>query len=178
MNPHIHFSEQTKNKILKARALKFARENTRPHGTKDYETTCIIGFRLAYENYGIDASFVREVISLKAFTPLPGLPPFIIGITNIRGQIRSIVDLKILFGLPQKGLPDNNKLIIIHNSKMEFGILADEITGTSDEILEDIHPTISTLSPVQASYVQGITSNRTIILNVNKILSDPQLLIR
>ncbi len=176
MNPHTHFLSQ--NKILQERALKFARETAQQPDAKDGQTTCIIGFRLAYENYGIDASFVREVLSLRAFTPLPGLPPFILGITNIRGQIRSIVDLKILFDLSQKGLPDNNKLLLIHNREMEFGILADEITGTSEEILEDIHPTISTLSPIQASYIQGITKNRMIILNANKLLSDSQLLIR
>ena len=84
----------------------------------------IITFTLATETYGVESAFVREVYPLKEFTPLPGLPPFIFGIICVRGQILPVVDLKKFFNLPEKGLGEMNKVIILGNGQMEFGIMA------------------------------------------------------
>ena len=89
----------------------------------------IVEFLLARERYGIEASYVREVYPLNDLTPVPCVPPFVLGIINVRGQIISVIDIKKFFDLPEKGLGDLNKVIIIESDDMEFGILADEIVG-------------------------------------------------
>ena len=77
---------------------------------------------------------------------------------NVRGQILSVLDLKKFFNLPEKGLGDLNKIIIIRNEMMEFGILADVIIGTRRIPLEAIQPPPPAVTGIGAEYLKGVTA--------------------
>jgi len=161
--------------ILKERARALARE---PKKAAVTETLLeIIEFCLASETYGMETMFVREIHPLRDLTPLPGVPPFVLGITNVRGQILSVVDLKKFFNLPDKGLGELNKIIIIRNGRMEFGILADSIIGIRPVPLDTIQATPSTVTGIGADYVRGVTVEGTIILDAQKILCDEKIIV-
>ena len=89
----------------------------------------MLEFSLAYERYALETAFVREVYPLKEFTPLPCTPPFVLGIISVRGQILAVIDLKRFFNLPEKGLSDLNKVIILRRGGLEVGLLADAVSG-------------------------------------------------
>lgn len=129
----------------------------------------IIEFRLASETYGIESAFVREVYPLKDFTPLPGAPPFVLGIINVRGQILSVVDLKKFFNLPQKGLGELNKVIIIRNEQLEFGILADVMLGTRPISLETILPQNTSFENMEVEHDFPTIGCRKMLLNACRI---------
>ncbi|TRZ52091.1 purine-binding chemotaxis protein CheW, partial [bacterium] len=137
----------------------------------------IVAFRLASETYGIEAAYVREAYPLRDFTPLPGVPPFVLGIVNVRGQILSVIDLKKFFDLPAGGLGQLNKLIILWDEQMEFGILADEILGAQSIPLDSIQPAPPTVSGIGAEYLRGITAERVILLDAEKILNDEKIIV-
>jgi purine-binding chemotaxis protein CheW len=161
--------------ILKKRAQVLARV---PKGEGDGgECLEVVEFLLAYETYGIESSYIREVYPLKELTPLPGTPPFVLGIINVRGQILSVIDLKKFFDLPEKGLTDLNRVIIIQAEKMEFGILADAIHAIRHIPVREIQPSLPTLTGIRAEYLRGVTGDRLVVLNVAKILADPGLVV-
>jgi purine-binding chemotaxis protein CheW len=166
---------QNQNAILKARAQALAQEPPKAALAETFLE--IIEFRLASETYGIESSFIREIHPLKDFTPLPGVPSFVLGIANIRGQIISVVDLKKFFNLPDKGLGELNKVIIIRNSRMEFGILADGILGTRSVPLDAIKATPATVTGIGAEYLKGVTGTRVIVLDAEKILNDEKIIV-
>ena len=124
----IELTPGEKKIILKARAKTLAREPEREETAEAYLE--VVEFALAYEKYAIETAYIREIYPLKEFTPLPCTPPYVFGIINVRGQILSVIDIKKLFNLPDKGLGELNKVIILHLGDMEFGILADKIIGT------------------------------------------------
>ena len=161
--------------ILKARAQALAREPQQAAAAQD----CLelVEFRLATETYGLKSKYVREIYPLKEFTSLPGVPPFVLGIVYMRGQILSVLDLKKFFDLPEKGLGQLNKLIILHSQQMEFGVLADDIVGTRSIPLETIQAAPLTVSGIGAEYLRGVTSGRVIILNALKILEDEKIVV-
>ena len=161
--------------ILRGRARAFARE-AHQVGTAG-ESLDIIEFRLASETYGIASAFVREVSPLKDVTPLPGTPPFVLGIINVRGQIFSVVNLKKFFNLPERGLGELNQVIILRDNRMEFGILADAILGMYTIPLDAIQPSPSTVTGIGAAYLRGVTAERVIILDAAHILHDEQIII-
>ena len=164
-----------KKKILKARAKILSRE---PEIDKAVETYLeVVVFIIAYETYAVETSFVREIFPLKEFTPLPCTPSFVFGIINVRGQILSVIDIKKLFDLPDKGLGELNKVIILQKDDMEFGILADRILGTRSVPLEDIQPSLPTLKDIRVEYLKGITGDRVVILDVIKIMSDKKIIV-
>ena len=164
-----------KKKILKARAKILSRESEIEKAAETYLE--VVVFLLAYETYAVETSFVREIFPLKEFTPLPCTPPFVFGIINVRGQILSVIDIKKLFELPEKGLGELNKVIILHKDDMEFGILADRILGTRSIPLEDIQPSLPTLKDVRVKYLKGVTGDRVVILDVTKIMSDKKIIV-
>lgn len=168
-------SLEERKKILKDRAKALAEETQEKEtGEKTIE---ILEFLSAYERYGIETSYVREVYPLKEFTPLPCTPPFVLGIINVRGQILSVMDIKKFFDLPEKGLGDLNKVIILHSDNMEFGILVDVILGVHNILLGELQPSLPTLTGIREEYLKGVTGERLVILDAGKLLSDKKIII-
>jgi len=161
-----------KAEILKARAQLLARE---PQEDRPEQYIEVIEFMLAYERYAIDSSFVREVHPLKDITALPGTPAFVAGIVNVRGRIVSVVNLKRFFDLPDKGLTDFNKVIILDDGRMEFGLLVDAVIAVQRLALDAIQPAPPTLNGIHSDYLRGVTAQRMAILDAAKILADPTI---
>lgn len=161
-------------RILTARAKALAREHVR----EQRQSLEVVEFLLAHERYALDASFVREVCPLREITQLPATPAFVLGIINVRGQIFSVIDLKKFFDLPQTGLTDFNKVIILRDGPMEFGLLADAVAGVHRIPLADIQPPLPTLTGIRAEYLRGVTEQRLVILDVARILADPRIIVR
>jgi purine-binding chemotaxis protein CheW len=115
---------------------------------------------------------------MRELTPVPGTPPFVLGIINVRGQILSVIDIKKFFELPEKGLTEVDAVIIIYNDKMEFGILADKVIGTLSIMMRDIQPSIPGFTGIRAQYLKGVTGDRMAILDAAKLLSDTNILVR
>lgn len=162
-------------KILKERAQLLSSEPEK----QDLEGKCIdvLEFRLAYENYAVEISWVQEVQPLKSFVSLTGMPSFVMGIVNVRGQVYSLVDIKRFFELPDKGLSDLNKVIIIKNDDIEFGILVDSITGVKSVAVEELQPSLPTLTGTRQQYLMGVTPDQLIVLDAEKILTDKDLIV-
>ena len=172
LNPSL----EEKQKVLRARARSLA-----AGGNQEARSPAllleVVEFVLGPEHYGIESSHVREIHPLSEFTPLPCTPAFVLGLVNVRGQILSIINIKKLFDLPEKGLTDLNKVIIVHAHHMELGILADAILGTRSIALEELHPALPTLTGIREEYLKGITKDPLVVLDVEKILADEKILV-
>lgn len=168
-------SREEKAAILRSRAGILSRSLEEKTDTGHIE---VVAFTLAYEEYAIESSYVREVYPLKELTPVPGVPPFVLGIINVRGQILSVIDIKKFFELPEKGLTDLNKVIILHTDKMEFGILADVVIGVRPILTKDLQPSIPGFTGIRVQYLKGVTGERTVLLDAEKLLSDANIVVR
>jgi purine-binding chemotaxis protein CheW len=166
---------EEQKRILKARACALART---PKG-EDITTARIevVEFLLAYERYGLELLYVREVYPLKELTSLPCTPPFVVGIINVRGRLLSVLDIKNFFDLPAKGLTDLNKVIIVHDPSMEFGILADALLGVRSIPIEEIQASLPTLTGIRDEYLMGVTKDRLVILDAGRLLSDKKIIV-
>jgi purine-binding chemotaxis protein CheW len=170
----IAYTPEQKQSILKARAQELSVERDAGASRECIE---VIEFSLASEIYGIETAFVREVYPLKDYTSLPGTPAFVLGIISVRGQIISVIDLKKFFNLPERGLEDLNKVIILRNDRMDFGILADAILGTRSVMKDRIQESPATITGIGADYLKGVTEDRVIILDGGKILGDKKIIV-
>ncbi len=167
-------SPDERKRILRARADLLARQ---PGEKQAGDTLEVVEFMLADERYGLESDCVREVYPLKDYTPLPCTPPFVLGLLNVRGRIISVIDIGKFFDMPGKGISDLNKVIIIHDHTMEFGILADSIIGVRDIAVGDIQPPLPTLTGIREEYLRGVTGERTVILNARKLLADKNIIV-
>lgn len=137
----------------------------------------VVEFLLARERYGIESHFIREVYPLKDYTPLPGVPPFVLGLVNVRGRILSVVDIKKFFDMPDQGISDLNTIILIKDGTMEFGILADAIAGVRKVAVSDMGPPLPTLTGIRREFLKGVTGERMVILDAARLLADKNIVI-
>ena len=168
-------SPAQKATILRQRAKALSAVPAAPADAR--ETLAVLVFELDGEPYALELSFVREVYPLTDITPLPGTPPFVLGIINVRGEIFSVVNLKTFFGLPNSPLTPQSKAIILESEAMSFAILADATRQVQRIPIEAIQPPPATLAGLQARYVRGVTNRPLTLLDAAKILSDPQLVV-
>lgn len=173
--PDADTGDQQSRAILKARARVLAQKPKQTPIAQQF--LGIIVFRLAAETYGIESAFVQEIYPLNDITPLPGVPPFVLGIAKVRGQILSVVDLKKFFEIPESGLGQLNTLVILRSEQMSFGILADEILGVHSIEASKIQTAPPTVSGIGSEYLRGVTAEHMIILDAQKILSDERIIV-
>ena len=168
-------SPEQRQKILHARARALAQ--VAPVAPAEGAEIEVLEFVLAQEHYAFETCWVREVYSLRELTPLPCTPNFVAGVANVRGRIMSMIDIKRFFDLPERGLGDLNRAIILRDGTMEFGVLADQIIGTSRLMLDALQPSLPTLTGIRADFLKGITLQRLVVLDGGKLLSDRSIVV-
>jgi purine-binding chemotaxis protein CheW len=142
------------------------------------EASLVLEFRLAHERYAVETRFVQEVYPLRDLTPLPCTPPFIRGVVNVRGRILPVLDLKKFFALPDHGLTDLHRVILLRGQGMEIGLLADIALGVRTVLASALQPSLPTLTGIRAEYLKGVTEEPLIVLDADRLLADPKIIVR
>jgi purine-binding chemotaxis protein CheW len=134
----------------------------------------LVVFTLAGERYGIESRLVREVARLTRFTPVPGTPAFVLGITSLRGEILALFDLRQLLGVVAVGVTDLGRVVVVGENRREFGLLAD----SASEILTVPRSGLTHSDTAWGrAFVRGVTPEGVIVLSGEALLADPQLTI-
>ncbi len=130
-----------------------------------------IGFKLNSGEYMIPILTVREIMKMPAVTELPQLPPYIKGVTNIRGAIIPIVNLKGLLNTPGDESASDT-VIVISAGKVAFGVIVDSITGVIKTDASGIEPP-ERFAGNGAEHVEGvakINGKLVVLLDTGKLL--------
>ena len=161
--------------ILRERARLLAQP---PERARAAETLLeALEFRLSQERYAIETRFVREVYPLKDLTPIPCTPPFVLGVVNVRGRITPVIDMKKFFDLPHEGLTDLHRVILVHGNDIELGLLADAIVGVKSIPTDSLQASLPTLTGIRAEYLKGVTAERLVVLDIERVLVDPKIIV-
>ena len=124
-----------------------------------------------------------EIGRLPEITALPNLPAWILGISNIRGEIVSIVDMKGFLEWPAQKQNRNPHFIILHNKEMKAGCIVDRIMGIvslneGDAALEEGRHEKSAEEVKLEPYISEVSASEAetlYVLDVDKLLSDPRM---
>jgi chemotaxis signal transduction protein len=136
----------------------------------------VIRFNLMYQEYAVEMKYIREVIQTSEITPVPGTPDFIAGICSVRGEIISLVNLRVLLSIPEKGLTDLNRVIVLTDGNLTFGLLADQITGIGMIKIDEIDRKYRMENSIWKNYICG-TIESLHVLNAKSLLTDPRMII-
>ena len=159
--------------ILEKRAQALARATEVETG----ETMQFVVFSLANETYGIPTNYVKEVQPLRDVSPVPCTPDFVVGVINIRGSIYSVVDIRQFLGVQKQEMTDLTKVILVDAAGLEVGILADDVSGSMSIAMAEIKPSLATTASIKEEYIQGVTKDMLIILNLDTLMRDERVVI-
>jgi len=136
----------------------------------------MVTFSLAGKEYGIDILSVKEIAKAGRFTYVPNAAPFVRGVYNLRGEIISVIDLRIFFHLPAERKADEalESLLILRVEEHVFGVIVDaidKVVGISSQAIQPPHPIFG---DINVKYIKGIVENGGklyIILDVARIFA-------
>lgn len=152
--------------ILRQRAEQYGA----PLRHEDTETDgfTVLIFELGGEQYGIDVMLVHAIRTVHKITPVPGVPRFYRGVVNLRGQITTVLDLRIFFNLVSDETP--HELVIVKANNLEIGLLADHVHGV-------VHIPANTIRPIEhIKYARGVTAHRLVLLDIMQMFEDQRLI--
>ena len=164
-------SAEKMKKILEERA----RALTKSTEVQTGESLQLVVFTLANETYGIATDYVHEVQPLRQVSPVPCTPDFVVGVINIRGSIYSVIDIRSFFGVQKQDLTELTKVILVSAAGLEVGILADDVKGATSIPLAEIKAALAAQSAAKDEFVQGVTKEMLIILNLEALLRDERI---
>jgi purine-binding chemotaxis protein CheW len=170
----INLSPAQRAEILNKRSLNIA---AAPTETSKGQTLDLLTFLMGPESYAIEVMFVREVYPLGHITPVPRTPNFVHGLFNARGQLISVVDLRLFMGLSPCPLNEESKIIVVANEQMELGLLSTDVIDTKRCFAADLDPPFALHDAQEAEFVKGIAPGMVVVLNLPIILTHPRLII-
>lgn len=77
--------------------------------------------------YGIELLHTIEIISIQPITKAPNLPRYIKGITNLRGKVVPIIDVRLKFGQPERPYDDKTCIIVVMINEHNVGLIVDSV---------------------------------------------------
>ena len=150
---------------------------TRATEVETGETMQFVVFSLANETYGIPTNYVKEVQPLGDVSPVPCTPDFVVGVINIRGSIYSVVDIRQFLGVPEQEVTDLTKVILVDAAGLEVGVLADDVSGSMNIAMAEIKPSLAAQATIKEEYIQGVTKDMLIILNLDTLMRDERVVV-
>jgi purine-binding chemotaxis protein CheW len=134
----------------------------------------VLGFRCAGERFAVECRYVIEVGS-RELTRVPGAPPRLLGLANLRGEILPVFDLLRALGRAGDD-SQGSHLIVLGAGVPEVGILAQSLDGVAR--LEDRElRVLPNPSALPDSVVLGVTSDAVTVLDIKVLLDGPAFLL-
>ncbi len=142
------------------------------------ETGRYLIFDLGDESYAVPLLKVREVIAQTEITPVPYTPPHFKGVMNLRGQVISVIDMRMKFKMKTAAFTPETAIIILDLNPVSLGIIVDSVNSVMPLRADQINPSPNIESSIATDYITGIAriDNRLIlILEIEKTLSLDEL---
>ena len=136
-----------------------------------------VTFRLYNETYGINVMQVQEVLRISEIAPVPGAPPYVLGIINLRGNVVTVIDTRSRFGLPAGDIDDASRIVIIESEKQVVGILVDSVAEVVELRGSEIDSAPNVGNEDSSKYIQGVATRENdllIVVDLNKLLSEEE----
>jgi purine-binding chemotaxis protein CheW len=126
----------------------------------------LVVFQLAGQDYAVDIAVVESIIKMQPITLVPRTPAFVEGVTNLRGTVLPVFDMRKRFGLPGQEATKDSRIITIQLPGNTAGIIVDavkEVLRVPEDLIEPPPPIATT---ADSSYLVGIANvnNRFVIL--------------
>jgi len=129
----------------------------------------IVVFRLGGERYGLETQYIRAVSRVAEMARLPGASTAVYGVTLLRGELLTLVDLRVPLGLSGSALSDLNRILVVGIERAEFGVLADRMDGIASVRSADVSP-LTGGAQTHSGLVKGITADAVLILDGAELL--------
>ena len=135
-------------------------------------------FTLGNEEYGIDILKVQEIRGYDQVTRIANTPDFIKGVTNLRGVIVPIIDLRVKFAQQGVSYDENTVVIVLNFGQRVVGIVVDGVSDVLSLTAEQIRPAPEFAVTLATEYLTGLGAlgeRMLILVDIEKLLSSEEI---
>ena len=151
------------DRVYKDRAIQMAKR--RAGAATNEGTISVLVFSLGQETYGIAISDLVEVLPSTKCTPVPRAPAEIAGVINLRGELRSVIDLRRLLSLPPAADEPVSCILMLRNGRDEVGLKVGQVERV--QTIRENELAFSEIGSAEGpgGYVKGLSPEKVIVLN-------------
>lgn len=159
--------------ILETRAQRLAQL---PDRTPDAsEILELLKFQRGDDAFAIETRYVHEVLCPGEITVVPGVASFLVGVTNLRGEVLAVMDLGVFYRPPTQPGQEHHRVIVLGSERPEFGIVADLVDEVVTRPIEDILPVPPSVPAEGIRYLTGVMADAMLVMDGASILKDSRL---
>lgn len=115
----------------------------------------VMVLRLAGARYGVPMPALDEVLGLPPVSPVPGTPPWVLGVVNWRGRVLATLDLRPLLGVAAPALPSSARILVLSADGVTVGLVAEAVAGVLEYDPAAVAPVPQSASPAARRLVTG-----------------------
>ncbi len=155
-------------------------DETRSLKQQALEEEQLVTFRLDKEEFGIPIMQIQEINRLEEITKVPRTPEFVAGVTNLRGTVVPVIDLRNRFGMELKEADEATRVIIIDLQGKKTGLIVDQVHEVRRILKSEIEPPPDVVSADKVNeFIDGIGKldqgkRMLVLLNVDRILNQSE----
>jgi len=134
----------------------------------------LVIFRLGEDYFAMHIANVNEIIRLQKITPVPKAPPFVEGVTNLRGRVIPVIDLRKRFGLEARDQGYMTRIIVADHEGKLIGMIVDGVDEVLTVPADAIEPPDEIVVSVDSEFLAGIVrldERLIILLDQEQVLS-------
>lgn len=138
----------------------------------------VLVFMLGGEEYAVDILKVQEIRGYSNVTRIANVPDFIKGVTNLRGEIVPIVDLRMKFELGQADYNDHTVVIVLNIDQRVVGVVVDSVSDVIGLSVDQIKPAPEFGAQMDTQYLQGLASiedRMLILIDVDAMMTSREM---
>jgi purine-binding chemotaxis protein CheW len=137
-----------------------------------------LSFDVAGTGYGLPILAVKEILQYDEPTRVPGSPPSVRGVINVRGAVVPVLDLAVRFG-KRETAPTNRTCILVIEAqaggeRLTLGVLADAVSEVLDLTADAVEPPPAFGTGVRLDYLTGmgkVGKGFVLLLDVDRVVS-------
>lgn len=163
----------TENDLTEWKDIKNSQVDT-PRDKAGKELLVVL-FSLNDVLYGVDVHQVQGILEVTAITKVPNAPSYIKGVTNLRGDVIPVFDLRIKFNLNYDVSEEDEKMMVIGQGERATGIMVDsvlEVLSIAEDSIEIIPDLITGVNPETVLGVAKHKEEMIVLLDLVKIVTE------
>jgi purine-binding chemotaxis protein CheW len=137
-----------------------------------------VGFQVDGQQYAFRIEQIQEIVILDQVTQTPQVADYVEGVSNLRGAIIPIINLRKLFGLDPKPTDADTRTIVVNVGERTMGCTVDMVSQVIRIPEESIQPAPETVTAAGANYISGfakLDERLVIVLDIDELLNPENL---
>ena len=116
----------------------------------------VVVFRLADEFYALDIQAVQEIVRMQTITSIPGSDAWVRGITNLRGRVVPVLDLRVRCGVQAAEPTPETRIVVVTSATGMVGLVVDGVSEVIRIPADQVESPSAIVSVPANAYLRGI----------------------